>query len=68
MFSERMDRSKVVCGNQELLDEIDNEYWENASIEEKFNTIIYLRECFYGKNATTGSLQRIYKVFKLKQS
>jgi len=49
-----------------LLDESDDEYWANASIEEKLQTITYLRECFYGKTATTGRLQRIYTMSKLK--
>jgi hypothetical protein len=67
MFSEKMDRSKVVCSTQELLDEEDNKYWSNATPKEKLQTITYLRECFYGKTATTGRLQRFYTVSKLKQ-
>jgi hypothetical protein len=67
MLLEKMDRSKVICGSQKLLDEIDKKYWENASVEEKLETITYLRECFYGKDATTGRLQRVYTVSKLKQ-
>jgi hypothetical protein len=67
MLLEKMDRIKVICGNQKLLDEIDKKYWANASAEEKLETITYLRECFYGKDATTGRLQRFYTVSKLKQ-
>ena len=69
-----MDRSKVSYGNQEIFDEEDNKYWETASAKEKLQTITYLRECFYGKEATTGRLldagrlQRFYTVSKLKQS
>jgi len=66
MFSERMDRSKVYYGNQKIFDEEDRKYWENASVKEIFQTITYLRECFYGEEATTGRLQRIYKISKLK--
>ena len=44
----------------------EKEYWANASIKEKFQTITYLRECFYGLEATTGRLQRFYKFFKRK--
>jgi len=66
MLSERMDRSQVFYGDQKKFDKEDREYWENASTREKFQTITYLRECFYGKEATTGRLQRIYTVFKLK--
>jgi hypothetical protein len=59
-----IDRSKIVIAKREEIDEMDNEYWSNASIKEKLQTITYLRECFYGKEATTGRLQRIYTVFK----
>jgi hypothetical protein len=67
MLPERMDRSQVFLGNQELFDKADNEYWKNASDEEKLETITYLRECFYGESATTGRLQGVYTVSKLKQ-
>ena len=66
MFSERMDKSKVFYSNQKELDNYDNQYWETATTEEKLQTITYLRECFYGKQATTGRLQRFYTLFKLK--
>ena len=66
MFSEKMDRSKVVCSTQRLLDEEDHRYWANADSKEILQTITYLRECFYGKTATTGRLQRFYTVFKFK--
>ena len=66
MFSERMDKSKVIYSKKELLNVDDSKYWENASAKEKLQTITYLRECFYGKTATTGRLQRIYTMSKLK--
>ena len=66
MMSEKMDRSKIFYGNQKIFDEEDQEYWKNASIKEKLQTITFLRECFYGKEATTGRLQRVYTVSKLK--
>ena len=40
------------------------EYWKNASIEEKLEMITYLRECFYGTEATTGRLQRFFEFSK----
>jgi hypothetical protein len=67
MFNERMDKSQVFYGNQKIFDKKDKEYWSNASIKEKLQTITYLRECFYGKEATTGRLQRFYTLSKLKQ-
>ena len=66
MFSERIDKSKIFYSTKEKLNDIDSEYWETATTEEKLQTITYLRECFYGKEATTGRLQRLYKLFKLK--
>jgi len=66
MFSDRIDKSKVFYSNQQELDNYDSKYWENASTEEKLQTITYLRECFYGKEATTGRLQRLYTMSKLK--
>ena len=66
MFSERIDKSQIFYSKKELLNEKDREYWENASSEEKLQTITYLRECFYGKTATTGRLQRFYSLSKLK--
>ncbi|MCL2214023.1 MAG: hypothetical protein FWC06_02320 [Treponema sp.] len=67
MFSEKMDRSKISYGNKEIFDKDDSEYWKKATIKEKLQTITYLRECFYGKEATTGRLQRFYTLSKLKQ-
>ena len=62
-----MDKSQIVIATQEELDNMDNVYWEKATIEEKLETIVYLRECFYGEEATTGRVQRILKIVKLKQ-
>jgi hypothetical protein len=67
MFSERIDKNTIMYSKKELLNEQDYEYWKNASIKEKLQTITYLRECFYGKAATTGRLQRFYTLSKLKQ-
>jgi hypothetical protein len=66
MLNEKIDRSSIFYGNQEMFDKQDKEYWETASMKEKLQTITYLRECFYGKEATTGRLQRIYRLFKLE--
>jgi len=66
MFTEKMNRKHVVYSNQKLLDESDNEYWKNATTKEKLQTITYLRECFYGEEATTGRLQRVYTMSKCK--
>ncbi|MCK5736311.1 MAG: hypothetical protein KAH21_07515 [Spirochaetaceae bacterium] len=60
----QMDRTMITIGKAEEMDQLDREYWSQALIAEKLETITYLRECFYGKEATTGRLQRIYTVFK----
>jgi len=59
-----MDRTKIIITTHEESDKMDNLYWANAPVKEKLETITYLRECFYGKEATTGRLQRIYTIFK----
>ena len=66
MLPEKMDRTKVTIAKRDTLDKADDEYWCHATAEEKFQTITFLRECFYGKEATSGRLQRIYTITKLK--
>ena len=66
MFTERMDRTQVFYSTKEMLNKKDKEYWEKAPTKEILQTITYLRECFYGKTATTGRLQRFYTMFELK--
>ena len=66
MLSEKIDRTEVVVAKKDELDDMDAKYWAAATVKEKLQTITYLRECFYGEEATTGRLQRIYTVLKLK--
>jgi hypothetical protein len=54
-------RKEAFCGTLKDAEIIDSEYNLFVLGREKFETITYLRECFYGKNATTGRIQRIYK-------
>jgi len=63
-MKQKMDRKQVTLGTAEELNRRDKDYWSKASAAEKFQTITYLRECFYGDEATTGRLQRVYKVIK----
>ncbi len=63
-MKDKMNRNEVTIGTAKELDKIDQEYWASATIKERLQTITYLRECFYGKEATTGRLQRFYTVFK----
>jgi hypothetical protein len=72
MQIEKMDRSRLVIEKRENLDKKDIDYWKHAMIEEKLQTITYLSECFYGKEAATGHktdagrLQGICSILKLK--
>ena len=60
-FADKIDRKQiVVADSNETLDDQDIEYWNRATIKEKLQTITYLRECFYGPEATTGRLQRFH--------
>jgi hypothetical protein len=60
----KMDRKHVVMATNDVLDEQDIEYWSNAPLKERLQTITYLRECFYGPEATTGRLQRFCSILK----
>jgi hypothetical protein len=62
----KMNRKQIVIASRDALDECDAEYWNNATMEEKLETITFLRECFYGEEATTGRLQRVHTMLKLK--
>jgi hypothetical protein len=60
----RMDRKDVSFLTFKEHGKEEREYWSKVSVEEKLKTITYLRECFYGPEATTGRLQRFYKFSK----
>jgi len=61
-----INRMSVMVGTAKELDQIEKQRLLNTSYEEKAATITYLRECFYGAEATTGRLQRIHTVLKRK--
>ena len=61
LMNSKMDRSHAVLSNTLELDAEDSQYWAAVDIKEKLQTITYLRECFYGTEATTGRLQRLYR-------
>jgi len=65
-MKERMNRKQISIGNAEQLEKNDKLYWTKTSVDEKLKTITYLRECFYGDEATAGRLERVYKIFKRK--
>jgi len=61
-----MNRKHIIIDTRDALDARDVEYWNHATAEEKFETITFLRACFYGEEATTGRCQRIHTMLKLK--
>ncbi|MDR2592101.1 MAG: hypothetical protein LBC59_04775 [Chitinispirillales bacterium] len=61
-----MNRKQIVIASRDALEESDDEYWNHTTMEEKLETITFLRECFYGEEATTGRLQRVHTMLKLK--
>lgn len=63
-MQERMDRSSFQVATHEELAKQDRDYWANTTIAERLEMITYLRECFYGPEATTGRPQRVYKVIE----
>jgi hypothetical protein len=65
-MEEKLDKSQISFGSHDLIKERESKYWKNASYTEKITTITYLRECFYGPEATTGRLQRFYTFLKRK--
>jgi hypothetical protein len=65
-MSIKIDRKQIVIAKNDELDRRDIEYWSSAPIDEKLQTITYLRECFYGDEAVTGRLQRFHTMLKLK--
>lgn len=64
----RLDRRDVRFTDQESLDREDRRYWARASIREKLEMITYLRECFWGDEATTGRIRKICRFIKRPQS
>jgi len=67
MNEQRMDRGVVSFGTADDHDRRERRFWAKAGHEERFRTITYLRECFYGPKATTGRLQEVYRFSKRKQ-
>ena len=56
----------VYCGTVTGAEINDNEYWQLVLYEKKIEMVTYLRECFYGKKATTGRIQRFHRAAKFK--
>ena len=59
-----MDRSSITILSLKQASEKESSELDAMTPSERFQTITYLRECFYGAEATTGRLQRVYRVLK----
>jgi hypothetical protein len=66
MLPARIDRKQIVIAKRDELDSNDAEYWNHATIEEKLQTITFLRECYHGKGATSRGFQRFHTVFEFE--
>ena len=66
MLNTKINRQTVAFSNYKNSREEEKNYWSKASIKDKLEMITYLRECFYGAEATTGRLQRLYQFSKQK--
>jgi hypothetical protein len=65
-MEKRINKMDISFGTKKDHEKEDKAYWSKASNEEKFATITYLRECFYGPEATAGKLPKCYMFSKRK--
>jgi hypothetical protein len=63
----KIDRTYAGFTDHETLQDEDEKYWAVAPVKEKLEMITYLRECFYGSEATTGRLQRFFEFVEQEQ-
>ena len=62
----RIDRSQISSTSFEKNELQAIEEMKKTTPQERFALITYLRESFYGPEASTGRLQRVFEVAKLK--
>ena len=61
-----IDRSYILSVSFEENDLQVMEEMRNSTPQDRFALITYLRESFYGAEATSGRLQRVFEVSKFK--
>ena len=61
-----IDRSHISSVSREENELQVIEEMKNSTPQDRFALITYLRESFYGPEATTGRLQRVFEVTKLQ--
>lgn len=62
----RMDRKEIVIGKSKEFAALDRKNNNEMTIQEKRETVTYLRKCFYSPETTTGRVQRSYTILKQK--
>jgi hypothetical protein len=67
-YPPKMDRRFVEFGTHEKFDNEDSEYWSKATYEEKLMMVTFLRECFYGPEATTGKMKREFRIVRMGEA
>jgi hypothetical protein len=60
----RIDKSYISSVSAEENERLVIEEMRSTTPQERFELITYLRESFYGPEATTGRLQRVFEVAK----
>jgi len=58
----KMDKSKIFLVTHEKAERMEDEHWANALVEEKFEMVLYLRECAYGSNANRGKMEKKVRI------
>ena len=60
----RIDKSYISSVSAEENERLVIEEMRSTTPQERFELITYLRESYYGPEATTGGLQRVFEVAK----
>jgi hypothetical protein len=61
----KLDKTTWSAGSLQDMEKEEAEQLSKLSHQKKSAAITYLRECYYGRKATTGRLQRIFEMSKL---
>jgi hypothetical protein len=61
----KLDKTSWSVGSFRDAEKEEAEELSKMSCQKKSAAITFLRECYYGRQATTGRLQRIFEVSKL---
>jgi hypothetical protein len=62
----KLDKRHWAFGTFKDAEKAEAQELSKLSYQKRARTITYLRECFYGRKATTGRVQRVYQVSKQK--